>query len=81
MSNSVVVLTYFLITFVLPSFQEAASGHCSLDAALSYTGDNRIYLFKGDKYGVWNDATDTLESVGSKAKIILFLSFLCHMVF
>ena len=44
MSNSVVVLTYFLITFVLPSFQEAASGHCSLDAALSYTGDNRMYL-------------------------------------
>ena len=66
-------LTYFVITIVLASFQEAASGDCSLDAILSYTGDNRMYVFKGDKYGVWNDTTDTLESVGSKTKIIFLL--------
>lgn len=72
MSNCVVVLTYFLITNAFPSLQEVASGDCSLDAIIMYTGDNRMYMFKGDRYAVWNDTTDTLQSVGSKTKIIFF---------
>lgn len=78
MSNCVVVLTYFLITNVLPSLQEVASGNCSLDAIITYSGDNRMYLFKGDNYAVWNDTTDTLQSVGSKTKIIFFV---CPLIF
>lgn len=81
MSNCVVVLTYFLITNVLPSLQEVASGNCSLDAIITYSGDNRMYLFKGDKYAVWNDTTDTLQSVGSKTKIIFCLSSYFRMTF
>lgn len=77
MSEFLVVLAYLLMTVTFPSFQEAYSGDCSFDAALSYTGDNRIYLFKGDRYGIWDGSGDIFGSVGSNPKLV---SFVCLSV-
>ena len=46
-----------------PAYQSARSDYCKIDAALSYTGDNKAYFFKGDKYARWHD-NDTLDFVG-----------------
>ena len=77
MSEFLVLLTYLLMTVTFPSFQEAYSGDCSFDAALSYTGDNRIYLFKGDRYGIWDGSGDIFGSVGNNSELV---SFVCLSV-
>ena len=45
------------------AYQSASSDYCKIDAAISYTGDNKAYFFKGDKYARWKD-NDTLDFVG-----------------
>ena len=46
---------------------------------LSYTGDNRMYFFKGDKYGVWDDSGDIFGSIGGKSKSVSFVC-LCVLI-
>lgn len=67
MKVSFIMLEYLLITFKQPNYQAASSDYCKLDAALSYTGDDKIYFFKGDKYALWKD-DDTLDFVGGIVK-------------
>ena len=47
-----IMLEYLLITVIQPIYQAASSDYCKLDAALSYTGDDKVYFFKGDKYAL-----------------------------
>ena len=66
MKASFIILDYLLIIVMQPAYQSARSDYCKIDAALSYTGDNKTYFFKGDKYARWND-NDTLDFVGGMA--------------
>lgn len=79
MRKFVVVLAYLLMAVTFPSYQEAGSRDCSFDAALSYTRDNRMYFFKGDKYGVWDDSGDIFGSIGGKSKSVSFVC-LCVLI-
>ena len=63
MKASFIILHYLLIIVMQPAYQSARSDYCKIDAALSYTGDNKAYFFKGDKYARWHD-NDTLDFVG-----------------
>ena len=64
MKTSFIILDYLLIIVMQPAHQSASSAdYCKIDAAISYTGDNKAYFFKGDKYARWKD-NDTLDFVG-----------------
>ena len=63
MKTSFIILDYLLIIVMQPAHQSASSDYCKIDAAISYTGDNKAYFFKGDKYARWKD-NDTLDFVG-----------------
>ena len=67
MKVSFLMLEYLLITVMQPMYQAAASDYCKLDAALSYTGNDKVYFFKGNKYALWKD-DDTLDFVGGIVK-------------
>lgn len=57
-----VILGYaFMIAF---NNVEGLRGPCSLDAAVTWVGDNEIYLFKGNKYGRWNQTSKRVEGIG-----------------
>lgn len=58
-----IILEYLLIIIMQPACQSTRSDYCKIDAALSYTGDKKLYFFKGDKYARWKD-NDTLDFVG-----------------
>ena len=53
------------------------AGYCPVDAAFTYTGDNRLYLFRGSKYGRWDDAENRLEFV--KGEFSFLLNILCRV--
>ena len=55
MKVSFIILEYLLIIVMQPACQSARSDYCKIDAALSYTGDKKLYFFKGDKYARWTD--------------------------
>lgn len=40
---------------ILMKFTEALRSNCSLDAAVTYTWNNVMYLFKGNKYVRWGN--------------------------
>ena len=40
---------------ILMKFTEALRSNCSLDAAVTYTWNNVMYLFKGNKYVRWEN--------------------------
>ena len=47
---------------------EGLRGPCSIDAAVKSVGDNNIYLFKGNKYGRWNERTRRVEQIATIAQ-------------
>ena len=68
------VLQYFLTNLLLLLKNTTAlQGNCLLDAALTYTFNNRLYLFKGDKYVLWDDAADKVEAVRGMFYILRYL--------
>ena len=76
MGPHVKVLRYLLINLILlVKSTTELQGNCSLDAAVSYTYNNRLYLFKGDKYARWNDVYDRIEIVDSKLYFSAYLFF------
>ena len=61
---------------ILIKFTEALRGNCSLDAAVTYTWNNVMYLFKGSKYVRWEN-DDTLGVVlGTSDFLNVFIFFL-----
>ena len=58
-----IILEYLLIIVMQPACQSVRSDYCKIDAALSYTGDNKLYFFKGDKYARYTD-NDLVDFVG-----------------
>ena len=67
MHSLFIILEYLLIHIIQPIHQTAASDYCTVDAAISYTGNNKIYLFKDRKYARWSDETNTVKHVGGKS--------------
>ena len=63
MKASFIILEYLLIIVMQPACQSTRSDFCKIDAALSYTGDNKLYFFKGDKYARYSD-NDFVDFVG-----------------
>ena len=51
-----------LNTFI-PTYVTALSGNCSVDAIVSYVGNDKLCFFKGSKYGQWNDDNFNIEYV------------------
>ena len=47
---------------------EGLRGPCSLDAAVKWVGNKKIYLFKGNKYGRWNERTQRVENIAAIAQ-------------
>ena len=52
----------------------APRGNCSLDAAVTYTWNNAVYLFKWDKYTRWTN-DDTIGYIKVTWLLFTFLSF------
>ena len=74
MTSRMKILQYFLINLLLLLKNATAlQGNCSLDAAVTYTFNNRLYLFKGDKYVLWDDAADKVEAVRGMFYILRYL--------
>lgn len=67
---------------ILMKFTEALRGNCSLDAAVTYTWNNVMYFFKGNKYVRWED-NDTLGVVTGTPDflnvLMLFYFSLSHL--
>ena len=63
MKVSFIILEYLLIIILQPACQSTRSDYCKIDAALSYTGDNKLYFFKGDKYARYTE-NDLVDFVG-----------------
>lgn len=61
---------YLSFGMVLGCFRQvvALRSNCSLDAAVQYTDNDRIYLFKGSKYArwLWTEEKDELEYVAGR---------------
>lgn len=76
MSSRVKVLRYLLVNLILlVKSATALQGNCSLDAAVSYTYNNRLYLFKGEKYARWNDVHDRIEAIKCKLYVLACLFY------
>ena len=74
MTSRMKILQYFLINLLLLLKNTTAlQGNCSLDATVTYTFNNRLYLFKGDKYVLWDDAGDKVEAVRGMFYILRYL--------
>ena len=82
MTSHMKVLRYFLTNLLLLLENTTAlQGNCSLDAAVSYTFNNRLYLFKGDKYVLWDDEADKVEAVrGTFYFLRYLLSFITNSI-
>ena len=63
MKTLFIILEYLLIIVMQPACQSVRSDYCKIDAALSYTGDNKLYFFKGDKYARYTE-NDLVDFVG-----------------
>ena len=76
------VLRYFLTNLLLLLEKTTAlQGNCSLDASVLYTFNNRLYLFKGDKYDLWDDEADKIEAVrGTFYFLRYLLSFITNSI-
>ena len=57
--NMLCSVAYLLI---IMKCTNALRGNCSLDAAITYTWNDIMYLFKGDKYARWTN-DDTLGDI------------------
>ena len=61
---------YLSLVMLLGCFHQvvALRGNCSIDAAVQYTDNDRIYLFKGSKYArwLWTKEKDELEYVSGR---------------
>ena len=47
---------------------EGLRGPCSIDAAVKSVGNKKIYLFKGNKYGRWNEGKRQVEQIAAIAQ-------------
>lgn len=61
------VTIYFQLSVLMLYHTNALHGNCSIDAAVTYTRSNIMYLFKDDKYAPWDDKADKLGNVASKS--------------
>ena len=78
MTSHMKVLQYFLTNLLLLLKNTTAlEGNCSLDAAVTYTFNNRLYLFKGDQYALWDNAADKVEDVRG---MFYFLQYLVSFI-
>ena len=59
----VTAAVFIQLTTFIPSYVTALHGNCSVDAIVSYVGNDKLYFFKGSKYGRWNDDNFTIECV------------------
>ena len=60
---------------ILITFTEALRANCSLDATVTYTWNNVMYFFKGNKYVKWGN-DDTLGLVrGTPDFLNVFIFF------
>ena len=76
MTSHMKVLRYFLTNLLLLLENTTAlQGNCSLDAAVLYTFNNRLYLFKGDKYVLWDDEADKVEALRGTFYFLRYLLF------
>ena len=76
MTSHMKVLRYFLTNLLLLLENTTAlQGNCSLDAAVLYTFNNRLYLFKGDKYVLWDDEADKVEALHGTFYFLRYLLF------
>ena len=66
MQIDVIIVLFTQVTLLRLNYVGALRGNCSVDVAVTYSGNNVLYLFKGDKYARWNDAEDKLEYVNGK---------------
>ena len=61
---------YLSFGMLLGCFYQVAAlrGNCSIDAAVQYTDNDRLYLFKGSKYArwLWTEEKDELEYVSGR---------------
>ena len=62
---------------ILMEFTEALRGNCSLDAAVTYTWSNVMYLFKGNKYVRWenDDTIGVVTGMPYFLDILIFFSY------
>lgn len=66
MRSLFIILEYLLIYAIQPMRQTVISNYCTVDAAISYTGNNKMYLFKDRKYARWSDGKNTVKHVRGK---------------
>ena len=61
---------YLSFGMILVCFHQvvALRGNCSIDAAVQYLRNDRLYLFKGSKYArwIWTEDKDELEYVSGR---------------